>query len=85
MSPLSNEERQKRFRDLTKKERQLKVDAFDLLLAAIESQQSVPIDLLDGRTLKVTASNGEARVQIVANAKMQSAIARARFRLLYEV
>lgn len=85
MSPLSNAERQKRFRDLTKKERQLKVDAFDLLLAAIESQQSVPIDLLDGRTLKVTASNGEARVQIVANAKMQSAIARARFRLLYEV
>jgi hypothetical protein len=83
MSPLTNSERQKRFRQLTLRERQLKVDAFDLLLAAIESQQSTPIDLPDGRQLKVIARDGEARVQIVADAKRQSAIARARFRLRY--
>jgi hypothetical protein len=83
MSPLSNAERQKRFRQLTMMERQLKVDVFDLLLAAIESQQSIPIDLPDGRILKVIASNGESRIQIVADAKRQAAIARARFRLRY--
>ena len=84
MSPLSNAERQKRFRKLTMMERQLKADAFDLLLAAVESQQSTPVELLDGRVLKVVASKGEARIQIVADAKRQSTIARARFRLLYE-
>jgi hypothetical protein len=83
MSPLSNAERQKRFRQLTMMERQLKVDAFDLLLAAIESQQSIPIDLPDGRVLKLTASKSESRIQIVADAKRQSDIARARFRLRY--
>ena len=83
MSPLTNAERQKRFRQLTMMERQLKVDAFDLLLAAIESQQSIPIDLPDGRVLKLTASKSESRIQIVANAKRQSDIARARFRLRY--
>ena len=59
MPPLSNAERQKRFRQVTMMERQLKVDFFDLLLAAIESQQSIPIDLPDGRVLKVISSNGE--------------------------
>ena len=83
MPPLSNRERQKRFRELTLRERQLKVDAFDLLLAAIDAQQTVAFDLPDGRQLKVTARNGEARVQLVANAKLQSEIARARFRILY--
>ena len=83
MSPLTNSERQRRFRQLTLKERQLKVDAFDLLLAAIECGQSIPIPLPDGRQLKVIQRNGEVRVQIVADAKTQSAIARARFRLLY--
>ena len=61
----------------------MKIDAFDLLLAAIDSQQTVAIDLPDGRQCKVTPRNGEARVQIVANAKLQSDIARARFRILY--
>lgn len=83
MSPLSNSERQRRFRQLTLKERQLKVDAFDLLLAAIESKQSIHIPLADGRQLKVSQRDGQVRVQIVADAKMQSEIARARFRLLY--
>lgn len=83
MTPLSNAERQKRFRQLTMMERQLKVDVFDLLLAAIESQQSIPIDLPDGRILKVIASNGKSQIQIVADAKRQSDIARARFRLRY--
>jgi len=64
-------------------ERQLKADAYDVLLAAIESQQSVAIDLIDGRQMKVIARNGEARVQIVADAKRQREIARARFRLAY--
>lgn len=83
MSPMTNAERQKRFRQLTLIERQMKADAFDLLLAAIESQQSIPIDLPDGRQLKVIARNGEIRVQILSDAKKQSAIARARFRLRY--
>jgi len=83
MSSLTNSERQKRFRQLTLMERQLKADAFDLLLAAIESQQTIPIDLPDGRLLKVIARSGEVRVQILSDAKRQSAIARARFRLRY--
>jgi hypothetical protein len=83
MSPLTNAERQRRFRQLTSKERQLKVDAFDLLLAAIESKQSIEILLPDGRQLKGTQRDGQLRVQIVADAKMQSEVARARFRLLY--
>jgi hypothetical protein len=80
---LSNSERQKRFRELTLKERQLKADAFDLLLLAIEAEQSDAIPLLDGRKLKVIPRNGVVRVQIVADAKAQSDIARARFRLLH--
>lgn len=83
MSPLTNAERQRRFRQLTLKERQLKVDAFDLLLAAIESKQSIEIPLPDGRQLKGTQRNGQLRVQILTDAKMQSELARARFRLLY--
>jgi hypothetical protein len=83
MSPLANSERQRRFRELTLKERQVKADAFDLLLAAIEAEQTVTIPLLDGRQLKVVSRNGVVRVQIVADAKMQSEIAKARFRLLY--
>ena len=66
------------------KERQLKVDAFDLLIAAIESKQSIDISLSDGRQLKlirrVTATPGSHFSQI---AKIQSEIQRARFRLLY--
>jgi len=83
MSPVSNSERQRRFRELTLKERQLKADAFDLLLATIEAEQVVAIPLPDGRQLKVETRNGVARVQIIADAKMQSEIKRARFRLLY--
>ena len=83
MSPLTNSERQRRFRQLTLKERLLKVDAFDLLLAAIESKQSIDIPLPDGRQLRVTQRDGHPRVQIVVDAKMQSEIQRARFRLLY--
>lgn len=83
MSPVENSERQRRFRQLTLKDRQLKADAFDLLLAAIESKQSIPIPLPDGRLLNVKQRNGEVRVQLVADAKLQSEIARARFRLLY--
>ena len=80
---LSNSERQRRFRELTLKERQVKADAFDYLLAAIEAEQTVTIPLTDGRQLKVDPRKGEARVRIVADAKAQSDIARARFRLLY--
>jgi hypothetical protein len=83
MSPVSNSERQRRFRELTLKDRQLKADAFDRLLAAIEAKQSDTIPLADGRQLKVDARKGEVRVHIVADAKLQSDIARARFRLLY--
>jgi hypothetical protein len=83
MSPVSNSERQRRFRELTLKERQAKADAFDLLLAAIEAEQTVAIQLLDGRQLKVDPRNGAVRVRIIADAKAQSDIARARFRLLY--
>lgn len=83
MSPLTNAERQRRFRQLTLKERQLKVDAFDLLVAAIESKQSIEIPLPDGRQLKAVQRDGKFRVQIVADAKMQSEIQRARFHLLY--
>ena len=80
MSPVSNSERQRRFRELTLKERQLKADAFDLLLAAIDAEQPVAIPLPDGRQLKVVSHNGVMRVQIIADAKMQSDIKRARFR-----
>jgi hypothetical protein len=84
MSPLTNSERQRRFRQMTLMERQLKADALDLLLAAIESKQSIAIQLPDGRQLKVIPRDGQVRVQIVADAKMQSEIAQARFRRLYE-
>ncbi len=83
MSPLENSERQRRFRQLTLMERQLKADALDLLLAAIESKQTIAIELPDGRLLKVIPRGGEVRVQIVADAKRQSEIARARFRVRY--
>ena len=78
---LSNSERQRRFRELTLKEREVKADAFDYLLAAIEAEQTVTIPLTDGRQLKVDPRNGVVR--IIADAKMQSNIKRARFRLLY--
>ena len=81
MSPISNSERQRRFRELTLKERQMKADTFDLLLLAIEAGQSDTIPLPDGRQLKVDPRNGVVR--IIADAKMQSNIKRARFRLLY--
>ena len=80
---LSNSERQRRFRELTLKERQVKADAFDLLVAAIDAEQTVTIPLPDGRQLKVDPRNGVVRIRIVADAKMQSDIKRARFRLLY--
>ena len=83
MSPVSNSERQRRFRELTLKERQLKADAFDWLLAAIDAEQSDAIPLPDGRRLQVDTRNGVARVQIIADAKAQSAITRARYRLLH--
>ena len=83
MSPASNSERQRRFRELTLKERALKVDAFDWLLAAIESEQSDTIPLPDGRQLKVISRNSEVRVQIVADAKRQAEIVRARYRILH--
>jgi hypothetical protein len=78
---LSNSERQRRFRELTLKDRQVKADAFDLLVAAIDAEQTVTIPLPDGRQLKVDPRNGVVR--IIADAKMQSNIKRARFRLLY--
>ena len=78
---LSNSERQRRFRELTLKERQLKADAFDLLVAAIDAKQTVTIPLPDGRQLKLDPRNSVVR--IIADAKMQSDIKRARFRLLY--
>jgi hypothetical protein len=81
MSPVSNSERQRRFRELTLKERQLKADAFDYFLAAIEADQKVAIPLPDGRQLKVDPRKGG--VQIIADAKEQSAIARARFQRLF--
>jgi hypothetical protein len=78
---LSNSERQRRFRELTLKDRQVKADAFDLLVAAIDAEQTVTIPLPDGRQLKVDPRNGVVR--IISDAKMQSNIKRARFRLLY--
>jgi hypothetical protein len=84
MSPVSNAERQRRFRELTMKERQVKAEAFDYLLAAIEAEQTTTIPLTDGRQLQVEARKGVARVQIAENPKMQAEIARARFRRLYE-
>jgi hypothetical protein len=78
---LSNSERQRRFRELTLKDRQVKADAFDLLVAAIDAEQTVTIPLPDGRQLKVGPRNGVVR--IISDAKMQSNIKRARFRLLY--
>ena len=83
MSSLTNAERQSRFRQLTLKDRQVKADAFDLLVAAIEAKQTVEIPLPDGRQIKAAQRDGHYRVQIVADAKMQTEIARARFRLLY--
>ena len=80
---LSNSERQRRFRELTLKDRQVKADAFDLLVAAIDAEQTVTIPLPDGRQLKVDPRNGVVRIRIIADAKMQSDIKRARFRLLY--
>ena len=80
---LSNSERQRRFRELTLKDRQVKADAFDFLLAAIDAEQTVTIPLLDGRQLKAEPRNGVVRIRIIADAKMQSDIKRARFRLLY--
>jgi hypothetical protein len=61
----------------------MKADTFDLLLLAIEAGQSDTIPLPDGRRLKVDQRKGEARVQIVDDPTMQSAIARARFQKLY--
>jgi hypothetical protein len=84
MSPVSNSERQRRFRELTLKERQVKADAFEWLIAAIDSKQSDTIPLPDGRQLKVDARDGVARVEIADDPKMQAEIARARFRRLYE-
>ena len=84
MPPASNAERQRRFRELTSKERLAKVDAFDLLIAAIDAKQSVDIPLTDGRQLKVSQRDGHARVQLVVDVKRQSEIQRARFKLLYE-
>ena len=78
---LSNSERQRRFRELTLKDRQVKADAFDLLVAAIDAEQTVTIPLPDGRQLKVDPRNGVVR--IIADATIQSDIKRARFRLLY--
>ena len=82
MPPLSNAERQRRFRDVTLKERQLKVDAFDLLIAAIDAGQPVAIPLPDGRQLKAIQREGQCRIQIVVDRKLQSEIALARFRHL---
>jgi hypothetical protein len=83
MSPMSNSERQRLFREMTLKERQLKADAFDVLIAAIDAEQSHTIQLPDGRQLKVDPRKGEVRVQIIADPKEQSAIKRARFQRLY--
>jgi hypothetical protein len=83
--PLTNAERQKRFRELTLKERQLKADAFDLLLAIVDCDvvKGDEIPLIDGRSLKVTRCDGDVVVQIVANARKQREMERARLRLLY--
>jgi len=82
---LTNAERQKRFRELTLKERQLKADAFDLLVALIDSDviEKDEIPLSDGRSLKLRRKNGEVIVQIAANPKMQREIEIARHRLLH--
>jgi hypothetical protein len=85
MSSLSNAERQKRFRELTMRERNLKAAAFDRLTAFIDAQ-SVTDDrfpLPDGRELKLTRLGGEALVQIIPNASMQEAIKGGRLRMLY--
>jgi hypothetical protein len=55
-----------------------------LLCAAIVAKQTITIPLPDGRQLKMDRPKGEVRVQIVADAKMQSEVARARFRHPYE-
>jgi hypothetical protein len=50
MSPVANSERQRRFRELTMKDRQLKADILDLLLAAIEAEQEITIPVLVGNS-----------------------------------
>jgi formylmethanofuran dehydrogenase subunit D len=83
--PLTNAERQRRFRELTLKERQLKADAFDLLVAIIDCDvvENDEIPLSDGRLLKVSRKGGEVVVHIAANPKMQREIEMARHRLLH--
>lgn len=83
---LTNAERQKRFRQLTLKERQLKADALDCLVAAIDCDQVKEQEFLlpDGRSLKFMRRDGEVLVEIVVNASMQLAIEGARRRLLFE-
>ena len=84
LMPLTNAERQKRFRELTLRERQMKADAFERLLAMVDSDvKEDEIPLIDGRSLKVTRRDGEVVLQVVANAKMQLEIQRSRLRLLY--
>jgi hypothetical protein len=52
---LTNAERQKRFRQLTLKQRQLKADAIDRLVAALECDlvREDTIPLPEGRSLEV--------------------------------
>lgn len=84
--PQANAERQKRFRQLTLRERQLKADAFDLLLAFVDCDavEKEEFSLPDGRTLKLKRFNGEVTVGIADNPEMQLEIKRARYHLLQE-
>lgn len=83
---LTNAERQKRFRQLTLKERQLKADLLDCLVAAIDSKQAMhdELPLPDGRSLKYQRSDGNFLVEIVSNARLQLAIKQTYFRSLYQ-
>ncbi len=83
---LTNAERQKRFRQLTMKKRQLKADLLDCLVAAIDCEQVTDDEfaLPDGRSLKFMRREGEVLVEIIANEKLQLAIDRAHIRTLYQ-
>jgi hypothetical protein len=83
---LTNAERQKRFRELTLRERQLKADAFDLLLSILECDlvREDTIPLPDGRSLKVIRRrDGKAMVEIAGDPQRQRAMERARLHLLH--
>lgn len=83
---MTNAERQQRFRQLTLRERQLKADILDCLVAAIDSNRIMhdELPMPDGRLLKFRRSDGVFSVEIAGNAKLQLAIKQAHLRKLYQ-